>query len=212
MRASALIARSSASTSARRCSSTRSALLSSRMSPYTTWARAIGLSWAVALKCSASIRVMIESSLSRSRRSPAMKVTATGRGSARPVVSTTIRSIGSGRSSTRCTASCNSPLIEQQMQPLLSSTIESLVATTSSLSMPTSPNSLTSTALRSPCWLLRMWLSRVVLPAPRKPVSSVTGTWTTCCPIHPSTDPPTCPCARTVLILADRRRGWSLRL
>lgn len=27
-----------------------------------------------------------------------------------------------------------------------------------------------------PCWLLRMWLSRVVLPAPRKPVNSVTGT------------------------------------
>ena len=41
--------------------------------------------------------------------------------------------------------------------------------------MPISPNSFTSTAVFRPCWLVRMWLSSVVLPAPRKPVRIVTG-------------------------------------
>ena len=65
--------------------------------------------------------------------------------------------------------------MEQQMQPLLSSTMSSPVAMIRSLSMPISPNSLTSTAVLTPCWLLRMWLSKVVFPAPRKPVRIVTG-------------------------------------
>ena len=65
--------------------------------------------------------------------------------------------------------------MEQQMQPLLSSTMSSPVAMIRSLSIPISPNSFTSTAVFTPCWLLRMWLSSVVLPAPRKPVRMVTG-------------------------------------
>src|SRR5580658_5864331 len=32
------------------------------------------------------------------------------------------------------------------------------------------------TAMRLPCWAVRMWFSNVVLPAPRKPVSTETGT------------------------------------
>ena len=32
------------------------------------------------------------------------------------------------------------------------------------------------TAIFLPCVAVRMWLSRVVLPLPRKPVSTVTGT------------------------------------
>ena len=75
----------------------------------------------------------------------------------------------------RYTASSSSPLMEQQMQPLLSSTMSSPVAMIRSLSMPISPNSFTRTAVFTPCWLLRMWFSRVVLPAPRKPVRIVTG-------------------------------------
>jgi hypothetical protein len=35
--------------------------------------------------------------------------------------------------------------------------------------------SLTITAMRQPSRLFSMWLSRVVLPAPRKPESTVTG-------------------------------------
>src|ERR1035437_4619473 len=41
--------------------------------------------------------------------------------------------------------------------------------------MPTSPNSLTSTATPAISGWLTQWLSRVVLPAPRDPVSKVTG-------------------------------------
>ena len=31
------------------------------------------------------------------------------------------------------------------------------------------------TAIRFPCWLVRIWLRRVVFPAPRNPVRTVTG-------------------------------------
>lgn len=50
-----------------------------------------------------------------------------------------------------------------------------MLETINSLSMPISPNSLTKTAVLSPCWLVRIWLRRVVLPLPRKPVMIVTG-------------------------------------
>ena len=75
---------------------------------------------------------------------------ATGSGSARPVVSTTRYSTGLGLLRMRSTASSSSPLMEQQMQPLLSSTMSSLVLTTNSLSMPISPNSFTRTAVFRP--------------------------------------------------------------
>jgi len=39
-----------------------------------------------------------------------------------------------------------------------------------------SPNSFSITAMRWPCRAVRMWLSSVVLPEPRKPVRMVTGT------------------------------------
>ena len=42
--------------------------------------------------------------------------------------------------------------------------------------MPSSPNSFSITAIRWPWCSLRMRLSSVVLPAPRKPVRIVTGT------------------------------------
>src|SRR5579883_1145842 len=63
----------------------------------------------------------------------------------------------------------------QQMQPLLNSTMSSPVVMMSSLSIPISPNSLTKTAVFKPCWLVSMWLSRVVLPLPKNPVMMVTG-------------------------------------
>ena len=70
----------------------------------------------------------------------------------------------------------------QQMQPLVISTSFSSVrerlappSRTSAASMFTSLMSLTMTATRRPSRLLRTWLSSVVLPAPRKPESTVTG-------------------------------------
>ena len=44
------------------------------------------------------------------------------------------------------------------------------------VSTPTSPNSFSMTAMRLPCFAVRMWFSSVVFPEPRKPVSTVTGT------------------------------------
>ncbi len=41
--------------------------------------------------------------------------------------------------------------------------------------MPSSPNSLTITAMRRPSAFWRMWRSSVVLPLPRKPVTTVAG-------------------------------------
>src|SRR5579871_4944436 len=69
-----------------------------------------------------------------------------------------------------------SPRTVQQMQPLFISKISSSVSTTRSLSMPTSPNSFSITAMRLPCRSVRMRFKRVVLPAPRYPVRMVTGT------------------------------------
>src|ERR1700722_13839515 len=41
--------------------------------------------------------------------------------------------------------------------------------------MPISPNSLTSTAVRASSGCRSRWFNTVVLPAPRQPVSTVTG-------------------------------------
>jgi hypothetical protein len=60
-----------------------------------------------------------------------------------------------------------SPRTVQQMQPLFISKTSSSAPTTSSLSMPISPNSLTITAYLRPWFSLKMRLSSVVLPAPR---------------------------------------------
>jgi hypothetical protein len=64
----------------------------------------------------------------------------------------------------------------QQMQPLLIWMICSLDSVTRmSLSMFSSPNSFSMTAIFCPCASLRMRLSSVVLPEPRKPVRMVAG-------------------------------------
>ena len=75
-----------------------------------------------------------------------------------------------------CSASRRSSRIVQQMQPLLIWTICSFDSVTRmSLSMFSSPNSFSITAIFWPCASLRMRLSSVVLPEPRKPVRMVAG-------------------------------------
>ncbi|CAM2181668.1 hypothetical protein PSAC2689_40225 [Paraburkholderia sacchari] len=133
------------------------------------------------MPCLASTSVMMASSRNSPAISLSMKnVCATGPGFARPVVSITTRSKSSlpsrfcwARSpSTRA----RSPRIVQQMQPLLIWMICSwLSCTRISLSMFSSPNSFSITAIFMPCCSFRMRLSRVVLPLPRKPVRMVTG-------------------------------------
>src|SRR5262245_526702 len=63
----------------------------------------------------------------------------------------------------------------QHRQPLLSSTTSSLDRSTRRWSRPISPNSLTITAVAAMSGCFNTWLSTVVLPLPRKPVSRVAG-------------------------------------
>ncbi len=95
------------------------------------------------------------------------KVCATGAGSASPVVSTMMASNLPLRRISPSMMRTRSPRTVQQMQPLFISNTSSSAPTTSSLSMPISPNSLTMTAYFCPCGSDRMRLSSVVLPAPR---------------------------------------------
>src|SRR5262245_52316509 len=61
------------------------------------------------------------------------------------------------------------------MQPLARLTVVWVWLTISWLSMLMAPKSLTITAMRRPWSLVRMRISKVVLPAPRKPDTRVTG-------------------------------------
>src|SRR5271155_1719747 len=71
--------------------------------------------------------------------------------------------------------SCRSVRTLQHRQPLPSSTVTSLLDRNSTLSMPTSPYSLTTTAVLAPSGLSSRARIRVVLPEPRKPVIAMTG-------------------------------------
>jgi len=65
--------------------------------------------------------------------------------------------------------------VQHRQQPLLISMIFSSPPSTSALSMGISPNSFSMTAMRCPWLAVRMWFTSVVLPEPRKAVSTVTG-------------------------------------
>src|SRR6516225_5856844 len=57
--------------------------------------------------------------------------------------------------------------------------MSSSAPTTNWASMPTSPNSLTITAIGASVWRVKILLSSVVFPAPRKPVRTVHRTFAT---------------------------------
>ena len=108
------------------------------------------------------------------------KVCRIGPGSARPLVSITMRRNGGttpcSRSNTRRrSAACRSVRVMQQTQPLPSSTVSSALSRTSTSSMPTAPNSLMMTAVPWPSGEERKRCNSVVLPLPRNPVTTVTG-------------------------------------
>jgi hypothetical protein len=89
MRAAGASVRISASNAGNRAPSARSHLLSRMTSPRQSWLRAALLSKSSRQKLAASATVTIESSRTRSRNSERRNVSATGSGSATPVVSTT---------------------------------------------------------------------------------------------------------------------------
>src|SRR6516164_8131573 len=72
-------------------------------------------------------------------------------------------------------AICRSERVLQHRQPLPSSVIWSVLPRRSALSMPMLPNSLTTTAVPAPCAVARKRRTSVVFPAPRNPVTMVTG-------------------------------------
>src|SRR5919107_2922640 len=103
-----------------------------------------------------------------------------GAGSARPVVSMTTRSNRDisplwSRSSSSMSAPTRSSRMVQQTQPLPSRTVRSSTLRRRWWSRPTSPNSLTRTAVLAIDGSDSTLARRVVLPLPRKPVTTVTG-------------------------------------
>ena len=107
------------------------------------------------------------------------KVCKIGPGSARPVVSMTIRSklnLPLVFSSTRLViVRERSPRREQHKQPDAINITSPSTTSINSWSRPISPNSLIITAIRSEPCLDKIAFRSVVFPAPRKPVSIVTG-------------------------------------
>ncbi|MCY1233990.1 hypothetical protein D9M72_465570 [compost metagenome] len=133
-----------------------------------------------------STTVTTESTVKMFAMSGHWKACTSGLGSARPEVSMSTASIWSRRSASCSITGRNSSCTVQQTQPLASSysaPSRSLPSSSQPMpqprrmspSMPSSPNSLTTTAMRRPSALPRMWRSSVVLPLPRKPVTMVTG-------------------------------------
>ena len=177
----------SSSTSANSTWSTsRSAMLRASPSPAANCRSVSASPFASSIKnVDASTTVtMVSSAAMWLRRNPSSNsqsnVAATGIGSDMPVDSITMWSNRPSRASWP-TASIRSSRSVQQMQPLVSSTNFSSVRSRwpspamRAASMLTSLMSLTITATRCPSRLARMWLSTVVLPAPRKPDNTVTG-------------------------------------
>ena len=119
----------------------------------------------------------VEAASSASRRN----VCTSGPGVASPEHSTTRWENRAGRKNLRLRARRSSAVVRrssrtsQQMQPFRSSTTRSLAPTTSSPSMPSSPNSLTMTAVGGLAGSESHRFRSVVFPAPRKPLRIVTG-------------------------------------
>src|SRR5882757_5918141 len=131
---------------------------------------------------SASTTVTTPSTVARVRTAGQSNAFSSGCGNARPEVSMTMASSGRSRASNLSMVGMKSSATVQQIQPLVSSTISpgaqafAAHSSTSPPSNPASPNSLTITAMRRPSACVSRERSSVVLPAPKNPVSTVTGT------------------------------------
>src|SRR5882757_9576156 len=131
---------------------------------------------------SASTTVTTPSTVARVRTAGQSNAFNSGCGSANPEVSITMASSGRSRDSNLSMVGTKSSATVQQMQPLVSSTMSpgaqafAAHSSTSPPSNPASPNSLTITAMRRPSACVSSERNSVVLPAPKNPVSTVTGT------------------------------------
>src|SRR5690606_26318599 len=112
--------------------------------------------------------------LSNSSIGSAMPTWAMRAGSDTPLASMTIHSGAGSRAMTRASASSSPPRMLQHTQPLARLMVSPSQLATSAASMFTGPKSLTSTAARR--WLrARMRFSSELLPAPRKPPTTVSA-------------------------------------
>src|SRR3954452_18975741 len=131
---------------------------------------------------SASTTVTTPSTVARVRTAGQSNAFNSGCGNARPEVSMTMASSGRSRASNLSMVGMKSSPTVQQMQPLVSSMMSpgaqafAAQSPTSPPSNPASPNSLTITAMRRPSACVSRERNSVVLPAPRNPVRTVTGT------------------------------------
>ena len=127
--------------------------------------------------CLQSTSVISASRRSRSLRSAShSRVCTTGPGRATPVVSMSTPSRAAALGSSALSALRRSWRTVQQRQPFLSTTISSSPpCRSSSWSIASSPSSFSMTSSFLPCFSLRIRLSSVDLPAPKKPVTTVTG-------------------------------------
>src|SRR5918995_234293 len=112
-----------------------------------------------------------------------------GTGSARPVVSMTTRSSRGisplwSMSRSSMSAPTRSSRVVQHTQPLPSRTVRSSTRRRRWWSSPTSPNSLTRTDVLARDGAESTLERRVVLPLPRKPVTTVTGFLAALAPVH----------------------------
>ena len=133
-----------------------------------------------------STTAMTPSTVTRERIAGQLKALTSGLGRARPEVSIRMCSGGDGRLKSFSSAGTKSSATVQHRHPFGSSTMSSLVQpfipqpSMKEPSKPMSPNSLTSTASRRPSAFSKRWRTSVVLPAPRKPVTTVQGTLLRC--------------------------------
>ena len=139
--------------------------------------------------CLQSTSVMTASRRSRSFRSAShRKVCTTGAGRATPVVSMSTPSRAAARGSSALSAVLRSCLTVQQRQPFFRTMISSSPpCTSSSWSIDSSPSSFSMTSSFLPCSSLSIRLSSVDLPAPKKPVTTVTGSRRSA--VHESSSP-----------------------
>ncbi len=133
-----------------------------------------------------STTVITASTVQALRISGHWKACTSGLGRARPLVSMRIWSRSPRRATSSritgknssCTVQHRQPLASSKTRPCASSSLQPMEhCLRISPSMPSSPNSLTITAMRRPSALSSMCRSKVVLPAPRKPVTMVTGSF-----------------------------------
>ncbi len=150
-------------------------MLSATTSAARNWARSSASSNDAAGAAASTTHSTMSSGASR-QITGSIRLRTMSAGSATPLVSITIASGCGDRRRIVASVRSRSPSREQQMQPFARLTTPSLAPAISSASMLMAPKSLTTAAIRRPpAWASR-WFTTVVLPAPRKPVTSRTGT------------------------------------